>query len=301
MATQLATLFLRRLEVPLVITDVDAERVEEAVAAIRADLEKQASRGRLSEGKARFLGSIVSGVADTSAFAGCDLVIEAVFEEIAVKREVFGALESVVSEECLLVTNTSSLSVAEMAAELQHPGARRRDALLQPGRRAPARRARARSGHRRRDARDRLGRDEEARQARRARPRCAGVRRQPAADAPVVRADAGARERQHVRGDGRGGAPARAADAAVGPARDGRAEGREPRPPHAPRRVSRTASRSRRRSRTSPTARWTSCSPATPGRPRTRSTTDPDGARRRGPAPARRGCRRRPRARSTPA
>ena len=47
MATQLATLFLRRLEVPLVITDVDAARVEEAVAAIRAELEKQASRGRL--------------------------------------------------------------------------------------------------------------------------------------------------------------------------------------------------------------------------------------------------------------
>jgi len=121
MATQLATLFLRRLEVPLVITDVDAARVEEAVAAIRAELEKQASRGRLSEGKARFLGSIVSGVADTSGFAGCDLVIEAVFEEIAVKQQVFGALEQVVSEECLLVTNTSSLSVTQMAANLEHP------------------------------------------------------------------------------------------------------------------------------------------------------------------------------------
>jgi 3-hydroxyacyl-CoA dehydrogenase len=104
-----------------VITDVDAERVEEAVAAIRADLEKQVTRGRLSEGKARFLGSIVGGVADTSGFAGCDLVIEAVFEEIAVKQEVFGALEQVVSEECLLVTNTSSLSVTQMAANLEHP------------------------------------------------------------------------------------------------------------------------------------------------------------------------------------
>ncbi len=122
MATQLATLFLRRLEVPLVITDVDAARVEEAVAAIRADLEQQASRGRLSEGKARFLGSIVGGVGDTSGFAGCDLVIEAVFEEIAVKQQVFGALERVVSEECLLVTNTSSLSITQMAANLEHPG-----------------------------------------------------------------------------------------------------------------------------------------------------------------------------------
>ena len=70
MATQLATLFLRRLEVPVVITDIDAGRVEEAVAAVRADLEKQVSRGRLAEGKARFLGSIVSGTTDTAAFAG---------------------------------------------------------------------------------------------------------------------------------------------------------------------------------------------------------------------------------------
>ena len=121
MATQLATLFLRRLEVPLVITDVDSARVEAAVAAIRADLEKQAARGRLSEGKARFLGSIVTGVDGTAGFAGCDLVIEAVFEEIGVKREVFAALEQVVSEECLLVTNTSSLSVTQMAAHLGHP------------------------------------------------------------------------------------------------------------------------------------------------------------------------------------
>jgi 3-hydroxyacyl-CoA dehydrogenase/enoyl-CoA hydratase/carnithine racemase len=121
MATQLATLFLRRLEVPLVITDVDAERVEAAVASVRGDLEKQVSRGRLSEARARFLGSLVSGVPDVAGFAGCDLVIEAVFEEIAVKRQVFGALEQVVSDECLLVTNTSSLSVTQMAEGLDHP------------------------------------------------------------------------------------------------------------------------------------------------------------------------------------
>ncbi len=121
MATQLATLFLRRLEVPLVITDVDAARVEEAVATIRADLEKQVARGRMAEGKARFLASIVQGVPDTSAFAGCDLVIEAVFEELSVKQDVFRALEAVVSDECLLVTNTSSLSVSAMARDLEHP------------------------------------------------------------------------------------------------------------------------------------------------------------------------------------
>ncbi len=121
MATQLATLFLRRLEVPVMLTDIDAGRVDDAVAAVRADLAKQVQRGRLAEGKARFLGSIVGGTTDIAGFTGCDLVIEAVFEELAVKQAVFSSLEAVVSDECLLVTNTSSLSVAEMANGLRHP------------------------------------------------------------------------------------------------------------------------------------------------------------------------------------
>ena len=121
MATQLATLFLRRLETPLVITDVDPTRVDEAVAAIRADLEKQVGRGRLAESKARFLGSIVTGATGTEVYRGCDLVIEAVFEEIGVKQEVFSAIEEVVSDECLLVTNTSSLPVAAMGERLRRP------------------------------------------------------------------------------------------------------------------------------------------------------------------------------------
>ncbi len=83
MATQLATLFLQRLEVPVVLTDVDDARVEDALTAIRADLEKRVARGRLAEPKARFLASLASGAESVDAYAGCDLVIEAVFEEIA--------------------------------------------------------------------------------------------------------------------------------------------------------------------------------------------------------------------------
>ena len=78
-------------------------------------------RGRLGEGKARFLGSIVTGGADWDVFAGCDLVLEAVFEEMSVKKEVFAELERVVLPECILATNTSSLSVTEMGADLEHP------------------------------------------------------------------------------------------------------------------------------------------------------------------------------------
>jgi 3-hydroxyacyl-CoA dehydrogenase/enoyl-CoA hydratase/carnithine racemase len=121
MATQLATLFLRRLEVPVVLSDVDPDRVDRALETIRGELAGLVAKGRLGEGKARFLGGLVTGGESPAAYAGCDLVIEAVFEEIAVKQDVFGALEQVVSAECLLVTNTSSLSVTEMGSHLAHP------------------------------------------------------------------------------------------------------------------------------------------------------------------------------------
>jgi 3-hydroxyacyl-CoA dehydrogenase len=63
----------------------------------------------------------VTGGTEWDVFAGCDLVIEAVFEEMAVKKDVFAQLERVVSPECVLATNTSSLSVTEMGADLAHP------------------------------------------------------------------------------------------------------------------------------------------------------------------------------------
>jgi 3-hydroxyacyl-CoA dehydrogenase len=63
----------------------------------------------------------VSGSTDKSGFADADFVLEAVFEEMKVKQQVFAELEAIVSPECVLATNTSSLSVTEMAAELEHP------------------------------------------------------------------------------------------------------------------------------------------------------------------------------------
>ncbi|WP_410962526.1 3-hydroxyacyl-CoA dehydrogenase NAD-binding domain-containing protein, partial [Salmonella sp. SAL4358] len=61
MASQLATLFLRRLEVPIAIRDLDQEIVDRAVASIGAELESQVQKGRYDEGKARFLASLVDG------------------------------------------------------------------------------------------------------------------------------------------------------------------------------------------------------------------------------------------------
>lgn len=121
MARQLALLLLRRLEVPIVLRDLTQEQVDEAIGWIRDELADLVKRGRLGEGKARFLGSLAGGGTAWDVFAGCDLVLEAVFEEIAVKKDVLAELEKVVSPECVLATNTSSLSVAEMGSELAHP------------------------------------------------------------------------------------------------------------------------------------------------------------------------------------
>src|SRR5205814_9298208 len=73
------------------------------------------------EGKARFLGSLVRTTTGRDEFADCRLVLEAVYEELEVKRQVFAELEAAVAPEAVLATNTSALSVTEMAAGLAHP------------------------------------------------------------------------------------------------------------------------------------------------------------------------------------
>ncbi|MCU1605824.1 MAG: 3-hydroxyacyl-CoA dehydrogenase NAD-binding protein, partial [Modestobacter sp.] len=121
MASQLALLFVRRLEVPVVLTDVDPARVDKGVGHVHGELDKLAGRGRLSPDALNRLKGLVSGSLDKGAFADADLVIEAVFEELSVKQQVFAEVEAVVSEECVLATNTSALSVTEMASKLEHP------------------------------------------------------------------------------------------------------------------------------------------------------------------------------------
>jgi 3-hydroxyacyl-CoA dehydrogenase/enoyl-CoA hydratase/carnithine racemase len=120
MATQLATLFLRRLELPLVLADVDEEALERARGVIEAELGGLVAKGRYDEGKARFLAGLVRTTTERDEFAGCQLVLEAVYEDLDVKRQVFGELEAVVTPEAVLATNTSALSVTAMSDGLAH-------------------------------------------------------------------------------------------------------------------------------------------------------------------------------------
>ncbi|KKK07384.1 3-hydroxyacyl-CoA dehydrogenase NAD-binding domain-containing protein [Micromonospora sp. HK10] len=121
MASQLALLFARRLQVPVVMTDLDQSRVDKGVGYVHTQIEKAVAKGRMDKGTAAKLYGLVSGTVDKSAFADADFVIEAVFEDLGVKKQVWAELEKIVKPEAVLATNTSSLSITEMAADLEHP------------------------------------------------------------------------------------------------------------------------------------------------------------------------------------
>ncbi|MFJ5859837.1 3-hydroxyacyl-CoA dehydrogenase NAD-binding domain-containing protein [Pseudarthrobacter sp. NPDC092439] len=121
MAGQLALLFARQLKVPVVLTDIDQERVDKGVAYVHAEVDKLLARKRISQDAANRTRALVTGSVSKQAFVDADFVIEAVFEELAVKKQVFAELEAIVAEDCILATNTSSLSVTAMAEDLRHP------------------------------------------------------------------------------------------------------------------------------------------------------------------------------------
>ncbi|WP_433216871.1 3-hydroxyacyl-CoA dehydrogenase NAD-binding domain-containing protein [Dactylosporangium sp. CS-047395] len=121
MASQLALLFVRRLEVPVILTDLDRERVDKGVGYVHAEIEKLVSKGRLDAGRAAKYKGLIGGSVDKAAFADADLVLEAVFEDLKVKKQVWAEVEAIVRDDCVLATNTSSLSVTDMAADLAHP------------------------------------------------------------------------------------------------------------------------------------------------------------------------------------
>ena len=97
----------------------------QAVAAARENLSATwttlAAKGKITAEKAEAALANVHPAAALSDFADCDLVIEAIIERLDVKQKFFKELEAVVSKDCLLVSNTSSLSITSIAAACAHP------------------------------------------------------------------------------------------------------------------------------------------------------------------------------------
>ncbi len=121
MAAQIALLFAQRLQVPVVMRDIDQERVDKGLGFVQSQLARLVSTGRMSKDVAARITAQVHGTTDVQDFASCDFVIEAVTEVLGLKKKVFAELEGIVSPETILATNTSALSITEMAADLQHP------------------------------------------------------------------------------------------------------------------------------------------------------------------------------------
>ena len=180
MATQIAALFLRRLELPLVIADVDEQALERAREAIEAELAGLVAKGRYDEGKARFLGLARPdddrprrrSPTATSCSRPCS-------SEMELKQQVFAELEAVVAPELRAGDEHLRALGRRDGRRARASGAGRRHALLQPGRAAAARRDRSRRADRRRDASRPRSRSREAAQAPLLVRRRAGLRRQP--------------------------------------------------------------------------------------------------------------------------
>ncbi|WP_394213949.1 3-hydroxyacyl-CoA dehydrogenase NAD-binding domain-containing protein [Brachybacterium vulturis] len=121
MASQIAAQLALGLQVPVVMRDLDTETAAKGLAAARDVIARTAARGKLDEATAAQIAENLSATTDLQELAGCDLVLEAVPEVLAIKQSVLAELEGVLAEDALLVTNTSSLSVARMAEDLAHP------------------------------------------------------------------------------------------------------------------------------------------------------------------------------------
>ena len=105
----------------VVMRDVDAEYVEAGLDDIETGLSKSVENDELTRGAADAARERVEGTTDLGDLAAADIVVEAVVEDVNVKRDVFADLDSMTDEEVVLATNTSTLSITTIAAATERP------------------------------------------------------------------------------------------------------------------------------------------------------------------------------------
>lgn len=103
------------------LRDTDATRVAKGLAAARGIVGDRLKRRRITKYEHRRLDALLSGGTGWEGFRRADLVIEAVFEDLAVKHAVFRELEAVVRDECLIASNTSTIPIARIAEAMRRP------------------------------------------------------------------------------------------------------------------------------------------------------------------------------------
>jgi 3-hydroxyacyl-CoA dehydrogenase len=107
--------------IPVTIVEMSQAALDRGVSIIRKNYEATAKKGRLTEADVEQRMALLTPTLDFDALADCDLVLEAVFELMEVKKEVFGRLDKIVKPGAILATNTSYLDVNEIAASTSRP------------------------------------------------------------------------------------------------------------------------------------------------------------------------------------
>lgn len=100
----------------VVLFDTNAAQLEKAHASLAKVMARLVEKGKLDEHESETIQERIAYISDMNGFTGCGLVIEAIIENIDIKKSVFSQLESIVDEDCILASNTSSLSIASIAA-----------------------------------------------------------------------------------------------------------------------------------------------------------------------------------------
>lgn len=105
----------------VIIRDVDRQFVDKGLNVIKKNLERDKEKGKRTEDEVSTTWARLSGTVDVSALASCDFIIEAAVEQMDIKKEIFRELDSVCRPDVILATNTSGLSISEIAAATGRP------------------------------------------------------------------------------------------------------------------------------------------------------------------------------------
>ena len=120
MGSGIAQAFAQTEGYEVVLCDINEAFAEKGKEKIAKGLQKKVARGKLSEEEAEaIIGKITTGLRDKCA--DCDLIVEAAFEDMAIKHEMFKELDTLCKPETIFATNTSSLSITEIGAGVNRP------------------------------------------------------------------------------------------------------------------------------------------------------------------------------------
>jgi 3-hydroxyacyl-CoA dehydrogenase len=109
--------------IPVTLVETKQEALDRGLAVIRRNYENSAKRGRMTMADVDKRMALLAGSLDLQSLTDCDLVIEAVFENMAIKKEVFTKLDAIVKPGAILATNTSALDINEIATAVKRPEA----------------------------------------------------------------------------------------------------------------------------------------------------------------------------------